>query len=96
MFNFFAELGPDTMTNVSQLGISGLMGALWWWERRYSRQREDELTAAHARIMEQREHLDTLVAALEQNTRAVTEFTAVHQQLVGLLQMHNPPMRAAS
>ena len=33
-----AQLAPDTMTNVSQLGISGLMGALWWWERCYSRQ----------------------------------------------------------
>jgi hypothetical protein len=96
MLTTLAQLAPDNVTSVSQLGISGLMGALWWWERRYSRQREDELTAAHARIMEQKEHLDTLVAALEQNTRAIAEFTAVHQQLVTLLQLHNLPLRAAS
>jgi len=61
-------------------------------ERRYSHQREDELTAAHQRIMEQKEHLDTLVSALEQNTKAIAEFTAVHQQLVALLQMRERSM----
>ena len=92
----FAQLAPDTLVNISQLGVAGLMGALWWWERKYSRQREDELTAAHQRIMDQKEHIDTLIQALEQNTKAISEFTAVHQQLVALLQLREqPPMRAA-
>ena len=94
--HILAQLAPDTLVNISQLGVAGLMGALWWWERKYSRQREDELTAAHLRIMEQKEHIDTLLQALEQNTKAIAEFTAVHQQLVTLLQLREqPPMRAA-
>jgi len=101
MQTILSQVAPDTLVNISQLGVAGLMGALWWWERKYSRQREDELTEAHQRIMEQKEHMDTLVNALEQNTKAITEFTAVHQQLVTLLQLRErldtpQPVRVAS
>ena len=38
-----------------------MMGGLWWWERKYSRQREDELTQAHQAIMDTREHLQAVI-----------------------------------
>jgi len=31
MWNLLADVTPDTLVNVSQLGMAGLMGALWWW-----------------------------------------------------------------
>ena len=85
-----AQSVPDTVLNISQLGIAGLMGALWWWERRYPRQREDQLTEAHTEILQQREHLSTLLDALQQNTRAIDSFTAAHQDLVAMLRPHMP------
>jgi len=90
MHILFAQAVPDTLINVSQLGIAGLMGALWWWERKYSHQREDQLTEAHQEILQQREHLNTLLDALQQNTRAIDGFTAAHQELVTLLRPHVP------
>jgi len=75
---------PDIL-NVTQVGIAGLMGALWWWERRYSRQREDQLTEAHQEILQQREHLQALLDALAGNTKVIGEFTAVQQEILHVL-----------
>jgi hypothetical protein len=61
------------------------MGALWWWERKYSRQREDQLTAAHQEILSQREHLQAILDALQGNTRAISEFTTVQSEILRLL-----------
>lgn len=72
---------PDVL-NVTQFGVAGLMGALWWWERRYSRQREDQLTQAHEKIVQQREHLNVLLEALEGNTKVIVEFTAVQEEIL--------------
>lgn len=88
MYLILAQSAPDTLINVSQLGIAGLMGGLWWWERRYSRQREDQLTEAHEVIMQQREHLKSLLDAIEANTRAIATFTAVQMDLRGLIESH--------
>lgn len=84
-----AQVATPDLLNVTQLGVAGLMGALWWWERRYSRQREDELTQAHQEILQQREHLQTLLEALEGNTKVIAEFTAVQQEILHVLQ-NNP------
>jgi len=95
MFGLLAQTTPETLLNVSQVGIAGLMGGLWWWERRYSRQREDQLTAAHEEILQTREHLTALLDTVQQNTRAITEFTTVQQELVGLLRDRRAPAAAA-
>ena len=81
-----AQLTPPDLINISQLGVAGLMGALWWWERRYSRQREDQLTEAHNEILAQREHLQALLDALEGNTKVIGEFTAVQQEILRVMQ----------
>lgn len=87
----FSMLMQQTQTldvmNVGQLGIAGLMGGLWWWERRYSRQREDQLTEAHQEILSQREHLSALLDALQGNTKVISEFTAVQQEILHMLQV---------
>lgn len=86
MAHVVAQAAGPEVTNVAQLGVSGLMGALWWWERKYSRQREDELTEAHKEILGQREHLQALLDALEGNTRVISQFTAVQEEILRAMQ----------
>lgn len=81
-----AQAAAPDVTNVAQLGVSGLMGALWWWERKYSRQREDELTEAHKEILGQREHLQALLDALEGNTKVISQFSAVQEEILRVMQ----------
>jgi len=81
----FAQLASPDVLNMTQCGIAGLMGGLWWWERRYSRSREDQLTQAHQQIVAQREHLKAVLDALHDNTRAITQFTSVQREILELL-----------
>ena len=76
--------------NVTQFGIAGLMGGLWWWERKYSRQREDELTQAHQVILSQREHLSAVLDALQGNTKVISEFSAVQGEILRALRTEKP------
>jgi hypothetical protein len=76
---------PDVM-NLAQLGVAGLMGGLWVWERKYSRTREDQLTEAHQEILNTREHLGALLDALQGNTKVISEFTSVQQEMLRSLQ----------
>ena len=77
---------PD-VTNVAQLGIAGLMGGLWWWERRYSRQREDQLTEAHQEILSQREHLAAAAGcACRATRRSSPNSPAVQQEILHMMQ----------
>ncbi len=85
MFNsILAEVSGDVL-NYAQFGVAGLMGALWWWERKYSRQREDELTQAHQAIMDTREHLQAVLDALQGNTKVISDFTAVQNEILRVL-----------
>jgi len=79
---WIAQLASPEVLNITQFGIAGLMGVLWWWERRYSRQREEQLTQSHDKILQQREHLQVLVDALEGNTKVIAEFTAVQEEIL--------------
>ena len=85
MWHALAQTATETLVPVAQFGVAGLMGGLWWWERRYSREREDQLTRAHDMILGQKEHLATLLEALQNNTRAVAEFTDAQREIVALL-----------
>ena len=64
----------DQFTNLS---MAGLMGAMWLWERRTSRQREQQIDEAHARIMSDRVQLDQLLEVVQQNTQAMTKLAAM-------------------
>jgi hypothetical protein len=92
---WMAQVTSPDVLGFTQLGVAGLMGALWWWERRYSRQREEQLTAAHEQILGQREHLQALLEALQGNTRVIAEFTLVQQEILHLLVKSDLPGPAA-
>lgn len=86
VMEWLAQAVAPEVTNAAQLGIAGLMGGLWWWERRYSRQREDQLSEAHREILGQREHLQAILDALEGNTKVISQFTAVQEEILHAMQ----------
>ena len=81
MLNILLQTSP-ALDQVANLGVAGLMGTMWLWERRTSRQREQQIDEAHARIMADRVELDQLMDMVKQNTEAMTKLSATQQQLV--------------
>lgn len=85
MVGFLAQVALPDVQNLAQLGVAGLMGGLWVWERKYSRLREDQLTEAHQEIVSTREHLSAILDALQGNTKVISEFSAVQQEILRTL-----------
>ena len=75
------------LDQLMNLGVAGIMGAMWLWERRTSRQREEQIDEAHARIMSDRVALDQLMDLVRQNVAAMTRFAAVHEQSIREMRM---------
>jgi hypothetical protein len=76
----FVQLLSETVPTIDQftnLSMAGLMGAMWLWERRTSRQREQQIDESHARIMSDRIQLDQLMDVVQQNTEAMTKLAAM-------------------
>ncbi len=71
--------------NLASFGAAGLMGAMWLWERKLSRLREEQLNEAHGRIIRDEERLGKLVQVVEENTRAVGRFTETQRSVVEAL-----------
>ncbi|HEY8668491.1 MAG TPA: hypothetical protein VIL86_17720, partial [Tepidisphaeraceae bacterium] len=65
--------GLDGLTS---FGAAGMMGAMWLWERRTSRQREQQIDEAHGRIMGDRVALDELISVVKANAEAMTKLSA--------------------
>ena len=80
---YLADAGFSDLTN---LGAAGLMGAMWLWERRTSRQREEQLDEAHARILGDGVKLEQLIDVVQKNSEAMTRLGAVQEQLVRRLE----------
>lgn len=81
MLAHFLLLQADTLPQqLPGLGAAGLMGAMWLWERRASQKREQQLDEAHARILSERLHADTLAALVRGNTEALTRLNATVEQ----------------
>jgi len=76
------------LDGLANLGVAGLMGAMWLWERRTSQQRESQIDEAHARIMSDRVALDQLIDVVKQNAEAMTHLSSLQDQL--LRQLGNP------
>ncbi len=87
----------ENLESLPQFGVAGLMGALWVWERIYSRRRENQLTEAHQRLVSDRQHLQVLVKLVQQNTAAVERFDRTQSHLIALLERvrHDLPQQAA-
>ena len=81
MLTFLSETSPP-LDQLTQLGVAGLMGAMWLWERRTSRQREEQIDEAHARIMSDRVQIDQLIDVVKQNAEAMTRLSGTQEQLV--------------
>jgi len=76
-----AELsGP--LEGLANLGVAGLMGAMWLWERRTSQKRESQIDESHARIMGDRVQLEQLMAVVRQNAEAITRLSGLQDQLL--------------
>jgi len=76
---------PASFESFTQFGVAGLMGALWLWERFYSRKREQELSQAHQRLMEQQAELNTLIGLVQRNTIALERFEQTQARFADLL-----------
>lgn len=72
MFALLAEVVAPVMPDLAGLGSAGLMGAMWLWERRASRTREQQLDEAHQRILADRALLEQAFTVVRQNTEALT------------------------
>jgi hypothetical protein len=83
-----STLPIDQFTN---LGVAGVMGAMWLWERRTSRVREQQIDEAHARIMTDRVMLDQLMDVVRKNTEAMTELSASQHRVIEQLRAPHTP-----
>ena len=75
-------LAETSWPDFTSFGAAGLMGAMWLWERRTSRQREEQLDEAHVRILGDRVQLEQLIDVVRQNVAAMTRLGAIVEQLV--------------
>jgi hypothetical protein len=81
MLHLLSQTSP-AIEQVTSFGVAGLMGAMWLWERRTSRQREQQIDEAHARIMADRIQLDQLIDVVRSNTEVMSRLSATQEQLV--------------
>lgn len=86
---------PESIQNVTQFGVAGLMGALWLWERLYSRKREQELTQTHQRLTAQQQELHILIELVNRNTAAIERFEQTQQRVADLLERLEQGRRVA-
>lgn len=85
---------PTVISDLASFGAAGLMGAMWLWERRHSRVREEQLNDAHQRIMRDEQRLNKIIKVVQHNTEAMVRFTetqhSVRQALADLREeIHN-------
>ena len=65
----------EMITELTQFGSAGIMGARWLWERRASTTRERQLDEAHQRIVSDTQVIQQLVELVRQNTQALTRLS---------------------
>ena len=82
MLTLFAQSAPAPIDQLTSFGVAGLMGAMWLWERRTSRQREQQLDEAHARIVGDRVQLEQLIDVVRHNTEVMSRLCTTQEQLV--------------
>jgi len=73
------------VSDLASLGAAGVMGAMWLWERRLSRAREEQLSNAHERILRDEQRLDQITRVIEQNTTAFVRFTETNREVLETL-----------
>jgi len=72
----------DLLASLAQFGAAGLIGFMWLTERRHAQARDQQLTEAHDRLLEQRLQLEQLVRVVGDNTRALTRVEEAQRAVV--------------
>ncbi|MEM9346837.1 MAG: hypothetical protein AAGB26_09495 [Planctomycetota bacterium] len=88
-------MDPITFDSFTKFGVAGIMGALWLWERLYSRKREQQLTEAHQKLTAQQQELQVLTNLVKQNTAAIERFTQTQQRVADLIERMDHNRRVA-
>jgi len=70
---------------LAQCGVAGLVCWMWLSERRAASTRERQVSELHGRLMHERREVDVLIAALNDNTRALAALEACQRGLVAAL-----------
>ena len=70
---------------LAQFGAAGLIAWMWLSERRSAAERERQLTEVHQRLEQERPLLTTMVAVVQDNTRALSAIEAGQRALASLL-----------
>ena len=83
---FLIAESTDALTQLTNLGAAGVMGAMWLWERRNSQKRDEQLDDAHTRILGDRVQLDQLIEVVKTNAEAMTHLGTVQDQLIRTLE----------
>lgn len=77
---------PDLIVTLTQFGVAGLIGWMWLLERRAGTSREQQLTEAHKRLMEDREQVAVLMEVVRDNTRALAALEAGQRGIAAALE----------
>jgi len=85
----------ESIEPFTQFGVAGLMGALWLWERVYSRKREQQLTQTHERLVTQQTELHELIRLVQSNTAAIERFDKTQSRIADLLERMDQGRRVA-
>ncbi|MFN3167523.1 MAG: hypothetical protein ACE37H_10715 [Phycisphaeraceae bacterium] len=85
----------ESIEPFTQFGVAGLMGALWLWERVYSRKREQQLTQAHEHLAAQQTELHELIRLVQRNTAAIERFDKTQSRIADLLERMDANRRVA-
>jgi len=79
---FILSQAVESLSQLTSLGSAGIMGAMWFWERRSSQTREQQLDEAHTRIMGDRVQIDQLIEVVKTNAEAMTRLSSTQEQLM--------------
>lgn len=77
---------PELTTSLAQLGAAGLIGWMWLTERRAAATRETQLRELHDRLLQERPQIATLLAVVQDNTRALTALEAGQRAMAAVLE----------
>ena len=95
MLVYFLSQAAPSLDQLTGIGTAGVMGAMWLWERRLSRQREQQIDEAHSRILADEVKLEQLITVVRQNAEAMTKLSATQEQLMRELGAPPGPRAAA-
>ena len=85
MFDAFGISVLAIVGDLTSFGAAGLMGMMWFWERRQSRTYEQQLGDCHTRILRDEQRLEQLTKVVEQNTAALTRFNESQRVMIETL-----------